>query len=205
MARKRDYEIDTNQELTAQGMVNGAAGLVGGFVVDGSLSKTSVADDAGQKSELASLINAGFILATMLVLASLFENLPSAALGAVVIDAMIGLVTFAPLKRYYRVNRADFAFFMGAGLGILVFGVLGGILIGVALSLVMLIERSSRTNIRRLYREPTSGTFHDVRGTRACRRFQASSSRGSTGRSSSPTQTASERACRSLSTRRSRR
>jgi SulP family sulfate permease len=162
VARKRGYEIDTNQELTAQGIVNGAAGLVGGFVADGSLSKTSVADDAGQKSQLASLINAGFMLATMLVLASLFENLPSAALGAIVIDAMIGLITFAALKRYYRVNRADFAFFMGAGLGILVFGVLGGILIGVVLSLVMLIARSSRTSIARLHREPTSGTFHDV-------------------------------------------
>ena len=48
VARKHGYELDLNQELTAQGMANGAAGLVGGFVVDGSLSKTSVADDAGQ-------------------------------------------------------------------------------------------------------------------------------------------------------------
>ena len=143
-------------------MANGAAGLVGGFVVDGSLSKTSVADDAGQKSELASLINAVFILATMLFLATLFESLPSATLGAVVIDAMVGLITFVPLKRYYRVNRTDWLFFMGAGLGILFFGIIAGIIIGVTLSLVMLIARSSRTNIRRLHRDPTSGTYHDV-------------------------------------------
>ena len=162
VARKYRYELDTNQELVAQGMANGAAGLVGGFVVDGSLSKTSVADDAGQKTELASLINAVFILATMLFLATLFENLPGATLGAVVIDAMIGLITLDALKRYYRVNRADWLFFMGAGLGILFFGIMAGILIGVILSLVMLIARSSRTNIRRLYRDPTSGAYHDV-------------------------------------------
>ena len=120
VARKYRYELDTNQELVAQGMANGAAGLVGGFVVDGSLSKTSVADGAGQKSELASLINAVFILATMLFLATLFESLPGATLGAVVIDAMVGLITFAPLKRYYRVNRSDWLFCMGAGVGILV-------------------------------------------------------------------------------------
>jgi len=162
VARKYRYEIDTDQELTAQGMANGAAGLVGGFVVDGSLSKTSVADDAGQKTEMASLINAVFILATMLFLATLFENLPSATLGAVVIDAMIGLITFAPLRRYYRINRADWLFFMGAGLGILFFGVMAGILIGVVLSLLLLIARSSRTNIRRLHLDPTSGTYHDV-------------------------------------------
>jgi len=162
VARKHRYELDTDQELVAQGMANGAAGLVGGFVVDGSLSKTSVADAAGQKSELASLINAVFILATMLFLATLFESLPAATLGAVVIDAMIGLITFAPLERYFRVNRADWLFFMGAGLGILFFGIMTGILIGVILSLVMLIARASRTNIRRLQRDPTSGAYHDV-------------------------------------------
>ena len=162
VARKYRYELDTNQELVAQGMANGAAGLVGGFVVDGSLSKTSVADAAGQKTELASLINAVFILATMLFLATLFESLPGATLGAVVIDAMIGLITLDALKRYYRVNRADWVFFMGAGLGILFFGIMAGILIGVILSLVMLIARSSRTNIRRLQRDPTSGTYQDV-------------------------------------------
>jgi SulP family sulfate permease len=162
VARKYRYELDTNQELVAQGMANGAAGLVGGFVVDGSLSKTSVADDAGQKSELASLINAAFILATMLFLATLFESLPSATLGAVVIDAMLGLITFVPLKRYYRVNRTDWLFFMGAAFGILFFGVMAGIIIGVTLSLVMLVARSSRTNIRRLQRDPTSGAYHDA-------------------------------------------
>ena len=162
VARKYRYELDTNQELVAQGMANGAAGLVGGFVVDGSLSKTSVAEGAGQKSELASLINAVFILATMLFLATLFESLPGATLGAVVIDAMVGLITFAPLKRYYRVNRSDWLFCMGAGVGILFFGIIAGILIGVTLSLLMLIARASQTNIRRLERDPTSGTYHDV-------------------------------------------
>ena len=78
VARKYRYDIDTNQELVAQGMANGAAGLVGGFVVDGSLSKTSVADDAGRKTELASLDEEAFILATMLFLATLFESLPGA-------------------------------------------------------------------------------------------------------------------------------
>ena len=162
VARKYRYELDTNQELVAQGMANGAAGLVGGFVVDGSLSKTSVADDAGQKTEVASLINAVFILATMLFLATLFENLPGATLGAVVIDAMVGLITLDAFQRYYRVSRTDWLFFMGAGLGILFFGIMAGILIGVTLSLVMLIKRSSGTNIRRLHRDPASGTYHDV-------------------------------------------
>jgi MFS superfamily sulfate permease-like transporter len=165
MAVKHRYEIDANDELIAQGMANGASGLVGGFVVDGSLSKTSVADAAGQRSQMASLINAGFILLTILFLAGLFEKLPGATLGAVVIDAMVGLITFAPLKRYYRVNRADWVFFVGAGLGILFLGIIQGILIGVVLSLLLLIARASRPSVRPLGYDPGSGTYHAIART----------------------------------------
>jgi sulfate permease, SulP family len=160
MAQKHGYDIDPNQELIAQGMACGASGLVGGFVVDGSLSKTSVADAAGQRSQMASLINATFMLLTILVLASLFEELPTATLGAVVIDAMVGLVSFAALERYYRVNLPDFVFFVGAGLGILFFGIIQGILAGVVLSLLLLIARSSRTSVRRLGYDRANHAFH---------------------------------------------
>jgi SulP family sulfate permease len=160
MALKHGYEIDPNQELVAQGVACGASSLVGGFVVDGSLSKTSVAEAAGQRSQMASFINAAFILLTIVLLAGLFDHLPSATLGAVVIDAMVGLITFADLRRYLRVNRADWVFFMGAGLGILFFGIIQGILIGVVLSLLLLIARSSRTSVRRLGRDPDSGAYH---------------------------------------------
>jgi MFS superfamily sulfate permease-like transporter len=162
MARKHGYEIDANQELIAQGAACGAAAFVGGFATDGSLSKTSVADAAGQRSQIASLMNACLVLLTLLFLASLFENLPSATLGAVVIDAMVGLITFVDLRRYYRVNRPDWVFFMGSMIGILCFGITQGILIGVVLSLLLLIARASRTSIRRLERDSASGAYHDA-------------------------------------------
>jgi SulP family sulfate permease len=162
MAVKNMYEIDTNQELIAQGMSCGAAGLVGGFPVDGSLSKTSVGASAGQQTQMASLINAVLVLLTMLFLAALFQNLPDATLGAVVIDAMVGMVTFTDLRRYYRVNRTDWLFFIGAMSGILVFGIIAGILIGVVLSLLLLIARASRTSVRRVGRDPASGEYHGV-------------------------------------------
>src|SRR4029450_4015917 len=109
----------------------GSARVVGVFALDESLSKTSVADAAGQRTQMASLVNAGFVLLTILFLASVFETLPSATLSAGAIDAMIGLVTFGSLKRYYRVNRWDWIFFMGAMAGILCFGIIQGIVIGV--------------------------------------------------------------------------
>ena len=162
VSRKHGYEIDPDQELIAQGVSNAAAGLVGGFVSDGSLSKSSVADAAGQRTQMASLINAAMVLLTMLFLASLFDDLPSAALGAVVIDAMVGLIGIAEMKRYYRVNRADWVFFIGAGLGILFFGIIEGILIGVVLSLLMLIARASNPGIGLLGKLPHSDAYLDV-------------------------------------------
>ena len=163
MALKHRYEIDPDQELIAQGMACGAAGFAGGFATDGSLSKTSVADLAGQKTQMASLVNAVFVLLTMLFLASLFENLPAATLGAVVIDAMLGMVTFGPMRRYFRVNRADWLFFMGAMFGILFVDIIHGIVIGVVLSLLLLlIARASKPGVRRLGRDPKADVYVEV-------------------------------------------
>jgi SulP family sulfate permease len=162
MSLKHGRPIDADQELIAQGMACGAAGLVGGFANDGSLSKTSVADTAGQKTQMASLINAVLILLTMLFLASLFADLASAVLGAVVIDAMVGLLGLTEFKRYYRVNRSDWMFFMGAMLGILFLGIIQGILIGVVLSLLALLARASKPVIRRLGRDPRTDSYLDV-------------------------------------------
>lgn len=162
MGLKHGYDIDADQELVAQGMACGAASFVGGYVSDGSLSKTSVADAAGQRSQLASLIDAGFILLTILFLATLFEDLPAATLGAVVIDAMVGLIHLDEMQRYRRVNTSDWVFFMGAALGILFFGVIQGILIGVVLSLLMLISRASKPSIRKLARDPETDAYLDA-------------------------------------------
>ncbi len=75
---KHNYDVDASREMIAQSVANGAAGLFGAFVVDGSLSKTTVADLAGQKTQLASIFTGCFILLTVLVLAALFTNLPEA-------------------------------------------------------------------------------------------------------------------------------
>jgi SulP family sulfate permease len=162
MATKHAYEIDPDQELIAEGFACLGSGLVGSFATDGSLSKTSVADSAGQKSQMASLVNAVFVLLTMLFLAGLFENLADAVLGAVVIDAMVGLITLADFKRYRRVNRADWACFMAAGLGIVFLSITAGIAVGVVLSLLLLISRASGAQLHRLGRTYDAVSYRDI-------------------------------------------
>ncbi len=109
------YEIDASQELIAQGAANTTSGLLGGFVVDGSLSKTTVADLAGMRSQVASLATAGLVVLTALFLAGIFEDLPNAILGAVVIDAALGLVKVKEMQRFMYTSRRDFTAFVAAG------------------------------------------------------------------------------------------
>jgi SulP family sulfate permease len=146
---KYDYEIDASQEMVAQGMANAASGLLGGFAVEGSLSKTAVADQAGQKTQLASLLTAGLILFTILFLAGFFTTLPQAVLGAVVIDAGISLVKIKEFQ-HYRLHRRDFAAFLATALVVFFIGVLAGVVAGVFMSLLLLIVSASRSPVRRL-------------------------------------------------------
>jgi high affinity sulfate transporter 1 len=146
---KYGYEIDASQEMVAQGMANSASGLLGGFAVEGSLSKTAVADMAGQKTQLASLFTAGLMLITILFLAGLFTTLPQAVLGAVVIDAGISLVKIREFQ-HYRLNRIDFSAFLATAIVVFFIGVLAGVVMGVVLALALLIAAASRSPVRQM-------------------------------------------------------
>jgi SulP family sulfate permease len=143
-ARKHDYDVDANQEMIALGTSNLATGLVGSFVVDGSLSKTAAADQAGQKSQFASLALVAAVFITILFLTGLFENLPEATLGAIVIHAVWHLIDFEKIGRYWSVRRDDFWAGFAALLGVLVFGLLAGLMIAVGVSFLLLLARVSR-------------------------------------------------------------
>ena len=158
---KYDYEIDASQEMVAQGMANSASGLLGGFAVEGSLSKTTVADLAGQKTQLASLLTAGLILLTILFLAGFFTTLPQAVLGAVVIDAGISLVKIQELQ-HYRLNRRDFVAFLATALVVFFIGVLAGVVAGVVLSLLLLIVSASRSPVRRMAFDRENNIYVDT-------------------------------------------
>jgi high affinity sulfate transporter 1 len=162
-AAKYHYDIDINQEMLAQGMANITSGLFQGINVAGSLSKSSVNDGSGAKSEMASLAQGVFVILTLLILAPLFADLPEAVLGAIVIEAVVfGLMDVKAMKRIYRLNRTEFWVGAVALLGVLTFGTLKGVLIGLILSLLVLIARSSKPNIPVLGRWPGTEVFHSL-------------------------------------------
>jgi high affinity sulfate transporter 1 len=163
-AARHRYEIDADQELIGLGAANVSAGLFGGFTVDASLSQTATAEVAGGQSQLASLVTAGLVLATSVLLAPLFEDLPNAVLGAIVIAAVLGLMDVGELRRYWRWRRTDLVLAMAALVGVVATTVLIGLMIAVLLSLALLLYRASRPHIAVLGRIDGAHTAYVDRG-----------------------------------------
>ena len=129
-----------NQESVAQGMANLGAGVFQGMPVSTSLSASSLNESAGARTPVASLATGGLVIATLILLAPLFSELPKAVLAAIIIDAVVfGMIDVAELRRLRRVKRFDFWIAMAALLGVLSAGVLLGVVIGIVLSLGWLV------------------------------------------------------------------
>ena len=164
-ASKFGYQVDANQEMVGLGAANLGAGLSGGFVVDGSLSKTAAGVEAGQKSQMTSVFAAIFVLITIVALTWLFEPLPEAVLGAIVIHAVWKLIDFTKFTGLWQIRRIDFWLAVAAFLGVVLIDVLPGIVIGVVLSLATLIYRASfpeGTELGRLKIDDTHYEFVSV-------------------------------------------
>jgi len=161
-AMEEDRDIDANQELIAHGPANILSGLFGGFLVVGSLSKTSVAIAAGARTQFANIVAAVFCLLTLVLLTPLFRGMPHPALAAIVIAAMLHLSKPGYTRDLFR--RAPREFFIAmivvaAELGL---GVLQGIALGVVLSLLLLIQVASHPRGAVLGQLPGTEAYRDV-------------------------------------------
>jgi high affinity sulfate transporter 1 len=156
-------EIDPNQELVAHGPANILSGLFGGFLVVGSLSKTSVAMVAGAHTQLANLVAAVFCFLTLVLLTPLFRDMPHPALAAIVIAAMLHLSKPEYLRDLLIRGRVGFVLAMIVILGELTLGVLQGIALGVVLALLVLIYRSSHPHGAVLGQLPGTEAYRDIR------------------------------------------
>jgi sulfate permease, SulP family len=162
-ATRHRYRIDVDQESVAQGMANVGAGVFQGMPVSTSLSASSLNESAGARTPVASLVTGGLVLATLIVLAPVFSQLPKAVLAAIIIDAVVfGMIDVPELRRLYRVTRFDFWIAVAAILGVLSAGVLAGVVIGIVLSLGWLIYVATQPSMPLLGREPGTQVFRDV-------------------------------------------
>jgi MFS superfamily sulfate permease-like transporter len=155
-------DINPNQELVAHGPANILSGLFGGFLVVGSLSKTSVATAAGARSQVANLAAAVLCFLTLILLTPLFRNMPRPALAAVVIAAMLHLTKPKYFQELFTRSRESFANAMIVIVGELTLGVLEGIALGVVLSLLILIYRTSHPHLAVLGQLPDTEAYRNI-------------------------------------------
>jgi SulP family sulfate permease len=159
-ARRHRYEVVPNSELIGLGAANMASGLFGGYPVTGGFSRTAVNDTAGARTPLASLITAGIVLATIAFFTPLFSSLPNAALGAIIIMAVIGLIDVAEMRHIAKVKRTDLIGLSVAFFATLILGIELGILVAIIASMLVVFARMSM---------PHSAVLGHVAGTTSYR------------------------------------
>ena len=161
-ARRHGYELDANQELIGLGAANVASGVFGGYPVTGGFSRTAVNDTAGARTPFASVVTALLVLLTIALLTPLLSSLPNAALGAVIISAVTGLVDVDEMRHIAKVKRSDLISLGAAFVGTLVLGIELGIGVAVVVSMLVVFARMSMPHRAELGRVPGTTTYRNV-------------------------------------------
>jgi high affinity sulfate transporter 1 len=142
-AAKNGYRIDVNRDMFALGVCDLASAFNRGFVVSGADSRTAVADSAGGKTQVTSLVASVVMAAVLLFLTKPLAYVPAAVLAAILISSALGLFDLASLREYYRLSKPEFRQSVVAMIGVMTLGVLQGVLIAVGLALFKLLRQAS--------------------------------------------------------------
>lgn len=141
-ANRYGYKVDNNREVLAYSLANVASAVSGSCPLNGSVSRTGIADQFGCKSQFMSVTAAVTMLVVVLFATPLLEYLPVPILTGIVVAALIGIVEYKLADKLRKVNRAEFFIFLAAMFGVLLFGTIYGVIIGVILSFIAVIIRA---------------------------------------------------------------
>ena len=161
-ARLRDETFDANRELTGLGLANLAGGLFQSFAVAGGFSRTAINADSGAKTPVASLVTVIIMVAALIFFGNALAPLPYAILGATIMASIIGLIDFATLKSAWQRDRLDAISFLAAFIGVLVFGLNTGLVIGLMVSFASLIWQSSHPHVAIVGQLAETGHFRNI-------------------------------------------
>jgi high affinity sulfate transporter 1 len=161
-AARLGTRVDPNQEMVGLGAANLATGFFQGFPISSSASRTPVAEAAGARTQLTSVVGALAIATLLLVAPSLLQHLPTAALAAVVIAAAIGLFEITDLKRIHRIQQWEFWLSMACFVGVAVLGVIPGIGLAIAIAIAEFLWDGWRPHSAVLGRAYGVKGYHDI-------------------------------------------
>jgi MFS superfamily sulfate permease-like transporter len=154
--------VDPNQEMVGLGIANLAAGLFQGFPISSSSSRTPVAEAAGAKTQLTGVVGAVAVALLLLFAPALLQDLPQAALAAVVIAAAIGLFEVSDLRRIYRIQRWEFWLSIACFAGVAAFGAIPGIALAIVIAVIEFLWDGWRPHSAVLGRVQRVKGYHDI-------------------------------------------
>lgn len=146
-AKGQREDIKPNTELLALGMANVVGGLSGAYPVAGGLSRTAAHVAAGAKTQAATIVVAALVLLTLLFLTPLFRFVPVAALSAIILVSVVGLIDVKEPRRLWRLRRSDFGLLLWTFIATLWLGIQWGVALGISASLLLFIVRSTRPHV----------------------------------------------------------
>ncbi len=161
-ARRNQYEVAPNQELVGLGMANLGGALFHAYPVAGGFSRTAVNAEAGARTPVASIVTAACVGLTLLFLTPLFYHLPQAALAAIILTAVFGLIDVKEVRHLWKVKRSDLVLLVITFFATLTVGIDQGILTGVGASLLWFVVRTTRPHFAVLGRLPGTRVFRNV-------------------------------------------
>jgi high affinity sulfate transporter 1 len=142
-ASRNRYQVDANQELLALGMASITSGFTQGLPLSASGSRTAVAEAAGSRTQVTSVVAAIVVAIVLLLLTGLLRFMPRAALSGILIAAAYSLCDYSELKRMWRFRGVGFACAVITFLTIFFFDVLKGTAAGVICSIILLVRAIS--------------------------------------------------------------
>ena len=161
-ANRNNYKIDANQELLALGIANFGNGLMQGFPISSSGSRTVIGDSVGSKSQLFSLVAMVAVILVLLFMRPVLALFPKAALGAIVIYAATKLIEVSEFVRLYKFRRSEFILAILTTIAVLMTDILIGVGIAVSLSVIELFSRVARPHDAVLGKVPDLAGLHDI-------------------------------------------
>ncbi len=162
LAARRRQTVNANRELVGLGVANIGAAFTGASPVCGGFSRSVVNFEAGARTQFAGVITAALIALTALFLTPLLYHLPATVLAAIVIVSAMSLLDLHSLKLSWRYNRADAAALLATFAAVLIGGMEMGIGVGVILSLLLYLWRTSKPHAAIVGRVGNTEHFRNV-------------------------------------------
>ena len=161
-AKTQDHVVRPGQELLALGISKIGGAFFQALPTSGSFSRSAVNNDAGGRTGIASLVAASVVGLTLLFLTPLFYYLPKAVLAAIILMAVKSLFNIKEIIHIWKIHRQDFGMMLITFIGTLLLGIGEGVILGVVISILMLLYRTSKPHVAVLGQLPNTKSFRNV-------------------------------------------